>query len=296
MVGDLAKVREFASELAPAFDLIDCDRYLAEHAVVPIEGKRGCDLACSFCPESADREGARLKPVALTVDEIERATRQVGSNRLFFTDGVFHYPPAHAMALCREILARRLDLRWSAGVNPVGLSRELLALMKESGCVGVSLGLDALTERMLRSYRKGFGRGDIARSLCDLRAVGIPFSIFALFGGPGETWDSVGEALEFLDSQAQNDPVFLAMGLRVFKGTPLEASARRDGFIEPGHNMLAPTYYLSRDLEPPLLQRLEDYCANRPRWFVLPKLVNMTPEEFQRATVTASSVHARSSE
>jgi hypothetical protein len=73
--------------------------------------------------------------------------------------------------------------------------------------------------------------------------------------------------------------VFLALGLRVFKGTPLEASARRDGFIEAGHDMLAPTYYLSRELDESLLERLEARCAARPRWFTLPSLVNLSSAE-----------------
>jgi radical SAM superfamily enzyme YgiQ (UPF0313 family) len=283
VVTPLAKQREFTSRALPAFDLLDCQRYLTEGAVIPFEGKRGCDLGCVFCPESADPEGARPKPVARAVDEIERATRHLGTNRLFFTDGVFQYPPEHALALCREIAERRLDLRWSAGVNPRGLSRKLLAAMKQAGCVGVGLGLDAVTDGMLRSYRKGFDRDDIERAVHDLRAVGIPFAVFMLFGGPGETPDSVSEALTVLDSLARGAPVFLALGLRVFKGTPLESRARDEGLIGPGHDMLAPTYYLSRELDESLLDRLEEYCASRPGWFALPNLVNLSPSEFRSA-------------
>ncbi len=119
------------------------------------------------------------------------------------------------------------------------------------------------------------------RALADLRAVGMPFAIFMLFGGPGETGDSVSSALDFLDSLAHDDPVFLAMGIRVFKGTPMEETARREGFIQPGHNMLTPTYYLSRDLDESLLDRLEEYCATRPRWFTMPSLMRLSPPELR---------------
>jgi radical SAM superfamily enzyme YgiQ (UPF0313 family) len=276
---DAATARDFPAELLPAFDLIDCATYVAQGAAIPFESKRGCNLACSFCPESANREGARLKPVGQAVDEIERAVRAVGTNRLFFTDGVFHQPAAHALALCREIARRRLDLRWSAGVNPAGLTRELLLAMKEAGCVGVGLSLDAITDRMLRSYRKGFDRDDIERAMRELREVGIPFAVFMLFGGPGETRESVSEALAALDALIQDEMVFLAMGLRVFPGTQLEAIARSEGVIEPGHDMLGPTYYLSRDLDATLLDVLEAHCASRPHWFTLPTLTNLSPAE-----------------
>jgi hypothetical protein len=73
--------------------------------------------------------------------------------------------------------------------------------------------------------------------------------------------------------------VFLAMGLRVFKGTPLEAIARSEGRIEPGHDMLSPTYYLSSELDETLLEALEAHCADRPHWFTLPTLANLSPAE-----------------
>jgi radical SAM superfamily enzyme YgiQ (UPF0313 family) len=279
VVTSIAKLRDLGGRVAPAFDLLDGPRYVSQGAAIPFESKRGCDLGCVFCPESADREGARLKPVAQVVDEIEQAVPQLGTRRLFFTDGIFQHPPEHALALCRELARRRLDVSWSAGVNPRGLSRELLGAMKGAGCIGVGLGLDAVTDRMLASYRKGFDPDDIERAVRDLRAVGIPFAIFTLFGGPGESQDSVLEALDFLDALARDDAVFLALGLRVFKGTPLEASARRDGFIEAGHDMLAPTYFLSRELDESLLERLEARCAARPRWFTLPSLVNLSSAE-----------------
>ncbi len=277
VVNSLAKVRNFDGLPSPAYDLVDCHKYVDQNAVLPIESKRGCDLACSFCPETVDRERARLKPATLTVDEIEQLTQQIGTNRLFFTDGVFHYPPEHAMALCREMIRRQLDVRWLAGVNPVGLSRKMLEAMKEAGCGGVALGLDAATDSMLKSYNKGFTEADIVRALADLRAVGMPFAIYLLFGGPGETLDSVRRSLDFLDAVAPDNTVFIGMGIRVYRGTPLERTARREGFIKPRQNILLPVYYLSRPLDESLLDRLEEYCQTHRGWFTTASLMASLP-------------------
>jgi len=267
VVKGVAKVRRFSGLPGPAYDLVDCPKYLTERAGIPVESKRGCDLTCSFCPEAADPEGARLRPPELTAAEIERLVREVGTNSLFFTDGLFHYPPDHAMAVCREMIRRRLDVRWYAGINPLGLSRDLLEAMKEAGCSGVGLGLDAATEGMLKSYRKGFTQEDIFRALNDLRAVGIPFMMFVLFGGPGETEASVWGALDFLGSVAHDDPLSISLGIRVYKGTAMEETARRESRIAPDQNMLTPTYYLSQSLQESLMDRLDEYCEGRPNWF-----------------------------
>jgi radical SAM superfamily enzyme YgiQ (UPF0313 family) len=278
MVRRPARVHNFEGLPSPAYDLVDCREYVAQDAVLPIAGKRGCALRCSFCPENAHREGPRLKPPKLTVDEIEQLTQQVGTNRLFFTDGIFQYPPEHAMALCQEMIRRQLDVRWRAGVSPVGLSRRMLEAMKEAGCVGVALGLDAATDGMLKSYRKAFTQADIVRALADLRAVGMPFAIYMLFGGPGETLDSVRRSLDFLDAKAADKTVFIGMGIRVFKGTTLEQTARREGLIKPRQNMLSPIYYLSKSLDESLLDRLEEYCQTHPGWFTTASLLAALPQ------------------
>ncbi len=277
LANDPAKVHSFDGLPNPAYDLVDCRKYVDENAALPIEGKRGCDLACSFCPESADREGARLRPARLIVDEMEQLTKQVGTNRLFFTDGVFQYPPEHAMTLCGEMMRRQLDVGWMAGVNPVGLSRKMLEAMKEAGCVGVGLGLDAATDGMLRSYNKGFTQADIVRTLEDLRAAEMPFAIYMLYGGPGETPESVRSSLDFLEAEAPDSTVFISMGIRVFKGTALERTARREGLIKPRQNMLSSIYYLSGSLDESLLDRLEEYCQTHPRWFTTASLIAALP-------------------
>jgi radical SAM superfamily enzyme YgiQ (UPF0313 family) len=267
VVRGVAKVHRFSGLAPPAFDLLDCPRYLAEGAGMPIESKRGCDLACSYCAESADPEGARLKPPEVTIAEIERIVAETGTNQVFFIDGVFQYPPDHAMALCREMISRKMNVVWHTDVNPVGLSRELLEAMKEAGCGGVALGVEAASEEMLKSYRKGFTQRDIVRAMDDLRALGIPFMMFLLFGGPGETEDTVWRALDFLSEEARNTPLIINVGLRVYRDTPLEETARQEGRIAPGHNMLTPTYYLSDDLDEGLVDRIDEYCRDRPGWF-----------------------------
>jgi radical SAM superfamily enzyme YgiQ (UPF0313 family) len=267
VVTGVAKVHRFSGLAPPAFDLLDCPRYLAEGAGMPIESKRGCNLACSYCAESADAEGARLKPPEVTIAEIERVVAETGTNQVFFIDGVFQHPPDHAMALCREMISRKLNVVWHTDVNPVGLSRELLEAMKKAGCAGVALGVEAASEEMLRSYRKGFTQRDIARTVDDLRALRIPFMMFILFGGPGETEDTVWRALDFLSQEAGNAPLIINVGLRVYRGTPLEETARQEGCIAPDHDMLTPTYYLSDDLDERLVDRIDEYCRDRRGWF-----------------------------
>ena len=227
VVSPAAKIRDFAQLPFPAYDLLDLQRYLAAVPALPIEGRRGCDLACSFCPDGADKEGCRPKAPKLVVDEMEFMAKEHSIRRFFFTDGVFNFPPDHALAICRELRERKLDVRWAADINPVAVSQGLVAAMKETGCRNIALGIDTASEKMLQSYRKGFDKEDTARAAKLLTDADIRFAYWILFGGPGENLDTAQETIDFLQDVPQ--PVFFRAGIRIFKGTELERQAREAG-------------------------------------------------------------------
>lgn len=256
----------------PAYDLLDCSRYVEEGAVLPVEAKRGCSLRCSFCPDGVAGASVRLKDPSVLVDEIKHLIALVGTDRLFFTDGIFQIPRPHAEGVCRELIRRDVGVRWSCGINPVGLDRGLLELMREAGCRIVALGLDAVTPAMLQRYRKDFGIEEIERSLADIRAADLRHTIHILFGGPGETEDSVSRALDELERLAPDDNVFLAVGLRVFKRTALEAEAVEEGVAGSEGAVLEPlpTYYLSPALGSDIVERIRARCRPHPGWHTVP--------------------------
>ena len=270
VVTPAAKIRDFAGLPFPAYDLLDLQRYLAEVPALPIEGKRGCDLDCSFCPEGAKR-GIRLRASKLVVDEMEFMAKERGIRRFFFTDGVFNFPPDHALAICQELKERKLDVRWGADINPVGVSRELVTAMQEAGCRNLALGIDTASEKMLRSYRKGFGKEDIVRAAKLLTEAEIRFAYWILFGGPGENLDTAQETIDFLQGVSQ--PVFFRAGIRIFKGTELERQSREEGILQDNHDMLWPTFYLSKDLGGNFMEWLDRQCEPHENWFTITKML-----------------------
>jgi len=271
IVNPPAKLRDFGGLPFPAYDLLDLQRYLAAVSALSIEGRRGCDLACSFCPDGADKEGCRLRAPRLVVDEMEFMAKEHGIRRFFFTDGVFNVPTDHALAICQELRERKLDLRWAADINPVAISQELVAIIKEAGCRVLALGIDTASKKMLRSYRKTFEKEDIVKVAKLLTEAGIRFTYHILFGGPGENMDTVRETIDFLQGVPQ--PVFFRTGLRIFKGTDLERQAREEGVLQENHDMLSPTFYLSKDLGADFTQWLDRQCEPHENWFTITKMV-----------------------
>ena len=258
---------DFNSLPFPAYNLLDLQKYLALVSTLTIEGKRGCDLTCSFCPDGADKEGCRLRDPGLIADEMQFVVAEHGIRRFAFTDGIFNFPPEHTLAICREIIKRKLDIRWRAGINPVAMSREMVSAMKESGCRYLSFGIDSASEKMLESYQKGFDKKAIVETARLLTDIDIRFDYSVLLGGQGENMSTVQETLDFLRDVPQQ--VFFRAGIRIFKGTDMERQAREEGRLEANHDMLSPTFYLSRDLGGNFMEWLDRQCESHPNWFTI---------------------------
>src|SRR4030043_324835 len=142
---------------APDRTLFETRRYLEEGGMGNIQTKRGCPFSCIYCtyPLLEGKE-VRLRKIEEVVEETDQLTREQGIDYIYFVDDIFNYPPSYAEALCREMVRKKVNARWSAFVNPGFLTETLLKWMKEAGCVGIEFGTDSGSDRMLKNYKKSF--------------------------------------------------------------------------------------------------------------------------------------------
>jgi anaerobic magnesium-protoporphyrin IX monomethyl ester cyclase len=285
------------------FRHLDMRTYMRREGVYPIQTKRGCGFACTYCTYGT-LEGVRyrFRPPREVVDEIALARRS-GARFFEFVDAVFSHPPVQARAILREILGRGLDVRLTAsGFNPVGVREPLVALMREAGFVAVSCTVESASDAVLRRMRKGFGREDVGRLARWLPRHGIPAVWIFLVGSPGETPATVRETFDFIDGEIPpNDLVYITNGVRVYPGTGLAESLRGEGLLDERSNLLQPVFYFSPELprdwylaelerfgrrhrnvvssfeaQQPVVERLVRWLAPfplpRPRWRALPWL------------------------
>jgi radical SAM superfamily enzyme YgiQ (UPF0313 family) len=251
----------------PAHDLCRYAPYLRWGGFVGVQTKRGCPLGCVYCvyPRLEGRR-YRLRPPDDVVREIE--TVAVGSRlrHFFFVDSVFNDPRAHALAVCAALERRKLPVRWNAFCNPLGFDAEVARSMAQAGCAGVEFGLDVATPRMLAALGKPFGQEEIRIALRAARDAGLPFAIYLLFGGPGETWADVSDTQAFLDECAPANAVFATFGIRIYEGTPMAGIAAREGTLSAGQDLFEPVYYLSPELADHTEEKLDRIARQRPEW------------------------------
>jgi radical SAM superfamily enzyme YgiQ (UPF0313 family) len=189
----------------------------------------------------------RRTPQAVA-DEIEHVMATAGPRTFEFVDSTFNVPESHAIAICEEIIRRKLKVNLTAmGVNPLNTSKELFALMKRAGFNSMMITPEAANETMLTSLKKGFTMEHVRRTARLARESGISSTWFFMLGGPGETRDTVEETVSFVEREltwGKCLSIFMT-GIRILPGTDLARSAAAEGYLKPDTDLAKPVFYFS---------------------------------------------------
>src|SRR6185503_18325795 len=120
----------------------------------------------------------------------------------------------------------------------------LADLMLEAGCQSVDFGTDAAAADTLRGFRKSFNVDDIlsASEVCRSRA--LPFCHSLVFGGEGETWETVAETIAVMDT-CRPTAVTAMCGVRVYPETPLAATLLARGEVPDVTALYEPWFYFA---------------------------------------------------
>lgn len=153
---------------------------------------------CTFCDISLDY--IRLyEPVAasLLVDRMEEIIKQTGETGFHFVDEAA--PPALMRALALEIIRRKLTVSWWTNIRfEKSFTRDLCLLLKASGCIAVSGGLEVASDRLLELIRKGITVAQVAQVNRNFTEAGIMVHAYLMFGFPTQTAQETIDSLEMV--------------------------------------------------------------------------------------------------
>lgn len=238
---------------------IDYQRYFREGGQGNVETKRGCPGQCIYCADPHSKGSRpRLRPPQVVAGEIEKLLDR-GIDCLHLCDSEFNLPPAHAEAVCQELIRRNLGqrVRWYAYLAPQPFSRHLATLMQQAGCVGIDFGLDSGDAQILENLGRDFTPDEALATARVCRESGITFMLDLLIGGPGETKQSAATTIQFAQ-ECQPDCVGVALGVRIYPATKLGQMLAGQGLDPDNPNLwgntehnpdcVDPIFYLSARL------------------------------------------------
>ncbi len=224
--------------------------YGKETHIIPIQTKRGCPFSCAYCSyPTLEGRAVRERDPESVAQELESLSRRAPDAMFYFVDAVFNDPERKYHHLLNALRKRGLRIPFAAFLSPSHLTESDVELLSDSGMIAAELGIDASTDETLRGLRKNFTFEKAWNASDLLRKHGIGVTTNVMFGGPGETMETVRRGISNLRSL---EPVHTLVfsGIRILPGTPLCEIAHQEGKLPADWNGSTELYYFADGLNP----------------------------------------------
>jgi anaerobic magnesium-protoporphyrin IX monomethyl ester cyclase len=196
-----------------------------------IMSSRGCVFDCTYCGSSRfwGRQW-RHRSAANILNEIEWLLKEHRIRSIYFFDDNFTVNYQRVEDICNEFIRRGWNLPWSCCSHVKSVNKELLALMKQSGCISIDFGVESGSNRILNVIHKQQTRSDIKRTFALVHEAGIKPRAYLMVGSPGEDESTIDETVQLINLIKPWSSIGATI-LWLLPGTSVYADAVANGHI-----------------------------------------------------------------
>lgn len=201
---------------------------IKKYPVAPIITSRGCPYACTYCASNRFwRRRWRARSPENVISEIKFLVEKYGVKEIEVVDDNFTYNRARALKICEGLIREKIDIQWTCpnGLRVDRIDRKLLQKMKNAGCYHIVLGIESLSDTVLRKVGRNMSLKTIKDAVTIAKKEGMIVGGFFIFGLPLESNYSASKTIE----------LSLKLGLdwaQYFVFTPLPGSLEFSKWIE----------------------------------------------------------------
>lgn len=204
---------------------------------LPYESSRGCPSKCTFCINVVTNNNLyRKKSVSKVLDEIEYIIKKYRLTHLKFIDDNFFVDINRTRDICEGIIKRKLNITWDGECrcdyfNDRMINNSTLELLKRSGLVQLTLGIESGSRHTLELMKKGITpeQAEHAVERCD--KYGIIARASFILEIPGEDIDDIKMTIRFMNKLRKCR--FFTCGIGTFRPYPKCELTQK--LIDEGH-------------------------------------------------------------
>jgi p-methyltransferase len=190
---------------------------------------RSCPFTCEFCNYPA-MAGPHTYASVEVIEREMRYLAEHGLEYLLIVDDTFNVPLPRFKNICRMMIRNRFRFRWVGFFRCSNSDDETFDLMRESGCLGVYLGIESGDPTILQNMRKFADTRRYLEGIRKLHERGIVTLASMIVGFPGESAASVQASIDFLNDAA---PTFYNVQV-YFHDPKAPIEAKRDAYAIRG--------------------------------------------------------------
>ncbi|MFH1594001.1 MAG: radical SAM protein [Candidatus Omnitrophota bacterium] len=231
-------IKDIDSIPFPAYGLFPIDYYRLFRDItmgksdfmMPILSGRGCTFNCNFCYRMD--EGFRPRSEKSIIEEIELLKTQYDINYIDFTDELLMSSEERTVSLCESFIRAGLNIRWKCNGRLNYAKKDVLKLMKESGCVFINYGIEAMDNEVLKNMKKALTVDIIIKGVEGTISAGITPGLNLLFGNIGDTNRTLKKAVDFLIKYDDGAQLRTLRPVTPYPGSPLYYYAIEKGLLK----------------------------------------------------------------
>ena len=188
---------------------------------------RGCMFQCSYCDRSVFKKGFRYNSAAYIYEHMKHLRTRFGVRHINIYDDLFTANRPRIVELCDKLTRHPLGINFNCAVRVGYTDDDLLKMLKDAGCLMVSLGIESADPQMLARHKSGVSLDDVRDTVQRIQAAGLRAKGLFMMGLPGETKQSIKRTSDFIISLGLDDMNMTKF--TPFPGAPLWAKIREEG-------------------------------------------------------------------
>ncbi|OGS22734.1 MAG: hypothetical protein A2252_08715 [Elusimicrobia bacterium RIFOXYA2_FULL_39_19] len=166
---------------------------------------RGCPFKCAYCPQAGTK--IRKRNAKIVADEIEQYIK-LGIKDILFFDELFTLEHERVKELCDEFLRRNLKFRFHIRTRIRDVNKDIIKLLKKSGCRLIQFGVESGTARIQKLMNKNLDLDKVRQVIKMTRQEGILTYGNFMLGSPTETKEEMQATIDFAKSSRLDFAVF----------------------------------------------------------------------------------------
>jgi len=188
---------------------------------------RGCMFQCSYCDRSVFKKGFRYNSAGYIYEHMKYLREKFGVRHINVYDDLFTANRQRIVELCEKLSVHPLGINFNCAVRVGYTDDGLLSLLKNAGCLMVSLGIESADPEMLKRHKSGVSLDDVRDTVRRIQKAGLRAKGLFMMGLPGETEASIKRTSDFILSLELDDMNMAKF--TPFPGAPLWATIKDEG-------------------------------------------------------------------
>jgi radical SAM superfamily enzyme YgiQ (UPF0313 family) len=192
-----------------ARDIVNFENYRVAHVerglsrkfinIMEFMTSRGCNSKCIFCGSGALKPATiRFRSIQHVLGEIDECVQNFNTNYVNLIDDTFTLNKPFVEAFCKAMKERNLE--WGCLTRVDAVTKEMLQMMVESGCIRVSFGVESGSPRIMELNGKNITTEKVEQAFKWAHEAGLRIidGSFIIGSHPDETEEDIEKTIALI--------------------------------------------------------------------------------------------------